>query len=90
MEVDVADIGAADHVEVFGLELLLQVLRNEIFEDFLPDIAGELLSNQRGGHLARPEAGELGTFLDVRGDPAGLAFDLVGRDRDLKRVPTTF
>ena len=90
VEMDVLDIGRAHHVEVFGLELLLQVLGDQVFQHLLPDIAGELLANQRGGRLARPEARELGALLDVGDDAAGLAFHLVDRDGNFQRVPATF
>ena len=73
MEVDVLDIGRADHFEVLGFELLLEVLGDQAFQHLLPDIAGELLANQRCRRLARAEARELGALLDIQHNAAGLA-----------------
>jgi hypothetical protein len=68
VEMDILYIGCADDVEVFGLELLVEELGNEIFQHLLPDIAGELLTDDAGRSFARPESGEFGAFLDVGGD----------------------
>ncbi len=56
VEMDVVDIRLSDHVQVFGLELLLQELGDQALQHLLADIAGELLANQRRGRFARAEA----------------------------------
>ena len=70
VEMDVGDIGRADHVQVFGFDLLLQMLGNQVLQHLLPDIAGELLADQRSRRLAGTEAGEFGALLDVGDDAA--------------------
>ena len=90
MEVDVGDIGRADHVEVFRLELLLQVFGDERFEHLLPDVAGEVLANQGGRGFARTEALELGALLHVGGDAGGFAFHFLSGNGDFQRVLATF
>jgi hypothetical protein len=86
----VADIGCADDVEIFGLELLLQVDGDQALQDLLPDIAGELLANDRGGRFSRAEARQFGPFLHVENDAVRLAFDFSCRDGDFERVLATF
>ena len=69
---------------------LCEVLGDQAFQHALPDIAGKLLANRRGRRLTRPEAGELGAFLDVRHDAAGFAFHLGNGNGNFQRPPTTF
>jgi hypothetical protein len=90
VEMDILYIGRADHVEVFGFELLLQELGDQIFQHLLPDIAGELLANDAGRGFAGPEAGEFGALLDVGRDASQLAFHIDDRDGDFERVLATF
>ncbi len=90
MEVDVGDIGRADHVEVLGLELLLEVFGDQSFEHLLPDIAGEVLANQGCRGFAGAEALELGALLNVGGDAGGFAIHFLGGDGDFERVLATF
>jgi hypothetical protein len=88
--VNILYIGRADDVEVFGLELLLQELGDEIFQHLLPDIAGELLPDDAGRGFARPESGEFGALLDVGRDASQLAFHIDDRDGNFERVLATF
>jgi hypothetical protein len=90
MEVNILYIGRADDVEVFGLELLLQELGDEIFQHLLSDIAGKLLPDDAGRGFARPESGEFGALLDVGRDASQLAFHIEDRDGNFKRVLATF
>jgi hypothetical protein len=90
VEMDILYIGLADHVEVFGFELLLQELGDEIFQHLLPDIAGELLTDDAGRGFARPESGEFGALLDIGRDASQLAFHIEDRDGNFERVLATF
>jgi hypothetical protein len=90
VEMDILYIGLTHDVEVFGLELLLEELGDQIFQHLLPDIAGKLLANDAGRGLTRPEAREFGAFLDVGRNASHLAFYIDDRDGDFERVLATF
>jgi hypothetical protein len=89
VEMHILYIGCADHVEILGLELLLEELGNQILEHLLPDIAGELLADDAGRSFSRPEAREFGAFLDVGGNASQLAFDIDDRNGNFQRVLAT-
>jgi hypothetical protein len=88
--VDVADIGRADYLKVLGVELLLEVVGDQGFENALPDITGELLAYDRGRSLSGAEAGELGPFHDVGDGLVRLSFYRCGRDGNLESVLAAF
>jgi hypothetical protein len=90
VEMDILDIGCADHVEVLGLKLLLEERGNQILQHLLPDITGELLANDAGGRFSRPEPGEFRAFLNVGRNAAQLAFYIGDWDGDFERVLATF
>ena len=90
VEVDVLDIGLADHVEVFGLELLLEILGDQVLQHLLPDVAGELLADQRYRGLARAKTREFGALLDIQHNAFGLAGHFGNGNGNLQRVLATF
>ena len=87
---DVLDIRRAYHAEVYGLELLLEELGDQILKHLLPDVTGELLSNDAGGRFPGTEAGEFGTLLHVGRNAAHLTFNVNDRNGDFQRVLATF
>ena len=90
MIVDIFDVRRAHRVQVFRLELFVQVLGDQRFQYPLPDVGGKLLLHQRDRHLAGPETGEFGTLQDVGDNAVGLALNLVDRDGNLQRVLAAF
>ncbi len=74
VQVDVGDGRRPHHVEVFRLELLLQMLGDELFEHFLPYVAGVILANHGSRRFAGTKALELRTLLHVGRDAGGFAF----------------
>src|SRR5579872_2661732 len=86
----VLNIWLADHIQVLGFELLLQVLGDQAFQHSLPNVAGELLANQSCGSFAGTESRQFGPLLHVGGDTACFALYFVNRDSDLQRAPATF
>ena len=65
-------------------------LRDQVFENLLPDIAAEVLANQRHGRFSRAETLELSPFSELFRDRARFLLDCVTRDRDFKLVLATF
>ena len=57
LEVDVFDVGPADHLQFFFLHLLLEILREQVFEHIFADLLGELGANEAGGSFAGAETG---------------------------------
>ena len=90
LQVYVGDIGLSDHFQVFRLEPVVQVFRDEALQDLLPDLAGKLLADDRGGRLPGPETRQLGTLLDLGHRPAGFGLHFLNGHGDLQRVLATF
>ncbi len=90
MKMYVRDIGRADYLEIVRFKLLLQVPRNERLQHLLPDIARELLTNQRLRNFPGTKAGQLGTLLNVQSYAAGFAFYFIDGYGNLQLVLATF
>jgi hypothetical protein len=87
---DVLDVGSAHGIEILGLKLLLEMDRDEAFENLLADFAGELLTDDAKGRLAGTEPAELGALLDIFDHPAGFTLHNLDGDGDFQGVPATF
>ena len=90
VKMDVGNIRAADHTQIFRLNLFLQMGGDQALQYLMPDVAGKLLSNQGSRGFARAEPGEFGAFLNLGGHPAGFALHLVNGNGKLQRMPATF
>ena len=69
---------------------LLQLNRNQVLQNLLPDIAGELFPDQGGGRLPGTEALQPGTLLNVVDNAAGFALYHLNGNGDFQRVLATF
>jgi hypothetical protein len=72
------------------LKLLLQVLRNQVLQDLLPDVTGELFADDRSRGLTGTEAWKFGALLDIGDDTRAFGVDLRDGNGDLQRMPATF
>jgi hypothetical protein len=89
-EMDFRDIRAANRMEVFGLHLRLQSLRDEVFNDLLPDLSPELLPDEGGWNLAWSKSGDPRARLDIGDGLGDLGVHFGCGHGNLERTPATF
>ena len=66
------------------------MLRDQVFQHLLPDIAGELLADERGRRFARAEAREAWRASERPPPRDWFPLNLFDGDGDLQRVLATF
>jgi hypothetical protein len=87
---DVDDVGRTDHAQIVFFKAGVEKPGDEVFENLLPDVGGEVPFDERKRGFARAETLEMGLGANVFTDLNGLLLYIAGRDRDLKLVLTTF
>ena len=90
MQMDVADIGRPHNLQAFDLELLLQVFGDQSFQYALPDVTGELLTNQRCRRFSGPESRQLGLLYNVGHDLSRFGLYRCGRNGNFESVLAAF
>ena len=90
VKMHIGNVGSADYAKVFLLRPGVEEAGNEMFENLLPDIGGEVFANQRRGSLAGAETREPRPVLERLRYLCGLGLDCLGGNRNFKLVLTTF
>ena len=90
VEMNVFHVRTPHHFQMFFFHLLLEIFRQQIFENVVSHLLGELGADQAGRRFAGTEPRQLGLLLDVRDNAIGLAGDLVHGDGNFDFVLATF
>lgn len=90
VEMHVFDVRTAHHFQMFFFHLLPEIFRQQVFENVVAHLLGELGADQAGGRFSRTKAGELSLLLDTRDNAIRLAGDLIHGDSNFDFVLATF
>ena len=90
VEMDVGDVGPADDVQVFRLDLLLQILGDQASSTCWRISPANCLRISEAGALPGRKPGKFGALLNVGNDAAGFRLHLRGGNGDFQRVLATF
>ncbi len=87
---NVLHVRTAHHFQMFFFHLLPEIFRQQVFENVIAHLLGELGADQAGGRFAGAEAGQLGLLLDSSDNAIRLAGDLIHGDSNFDFVLATF